>query len=128
MFTGISKYHRLYGRIISKLRQVGCLENFLTLISGKNISLRELLNFFIMTYNDLVGTIGVGLVLFAYFLNTMRYIPVNGKLYYVLNSVGGALSCYAALLISFWPFVILEAVWTFVSVYGLIKTMKVAMT
>ena len=37
-------------------------------------------------------------------------------------------SCYAALLINFWPFVILEAVWTFVSVYGLIKTMKVVMT
>ena len=68
-----------------------------------------------MTYNDIIGTIGVGIILFAYFLNTMKYIPVNGKLYYVLNSIGGALSCYAALLINFWPFVILEAVWTFVS-------------
>ena len=75
-----------------------------------------------------MGTIGVGLVLFAYFLNTMKYIPVNGKLFYVLNSIGGALSCYAALLINFWPFVILEAVWTIVSVYGLMKTMKVNLT
>ncbi|HEY2721640.1 MAG TPA: hypothetical protein VGI82_07940 [Chitinophagaceae bacterium] len=81
-----------------------------------------------MTYNDLMGTIGVGLVLFAYFLNTLKYIPVNGKLFYVLNSVGGALSCYAALLINFWPFVILEAVWTLVSIYGLMKTMKIKMT
>ena len=81
-----------------------------------------------MTYNDLMGTIGVGLVLFAYFLNTMKYIPVNGKLFYVVNSIGGALSCYAALLINFWPFVILEAVWTIVSVYGLMKTMKITMT
>jgi hypothetical protein len=75
-----------------------------------------------------MGTIGVGLVLFAYFLNTLKYIPVNGKLFYVLNSVGGALSCYAALLINFWPFVILEAVWTLVSIYGLMKTMKIKMT
>ena len=81
-----------------------------------------------MTYNDLMGTIGVGLVLFAYFLNTLKYIPVNGKLYYVLNSIGGALSCYAALLINFWPFVILEAVWTIVSVYGLMQVMKIKMT
>jgi hypothetical protein len=81
-----------------------------------------------MTYNDLIGTIGVGLVLFAYFLNTMKYIRVNGKLFYVLNSVGGALSCYAAFLINFWPFVILEAVWTFISVYGLMKTMKIELT
>ena len=58
-----------------------------------------------MTYNDIIGTIGVGIILFTYFLNTMKYIPVNGKLYYVLNSIGGALSCYAALLINFWPFV-----------------------
>ena len=78
-----------------------------------------------MTYNDIIGTIGVGIILFAYFLNTMKYIPVNGKLYFVLNSIGGALSCYAALLINFWPFVILEAVWTFVSVYGLMRTMRI---
>ena len=81
-----------------------------------------------MTYNDIVGTIGVGIILFAYFLNTMKYVPVNGKLYYVMNSIGGALSCYAALLINFLPFVILEAVWTMVSIYGLIKTKKIAMT
>lgn len=81
-----------------------------------------------MTYNDLMGTVGVGLVLVAYFLNTLRYIPVNGKLFYVLNSIGGALSCYAAFLIDFWPFVILEAVWTVVSVYGLMKAMKIEMT
>ena len=81
-----------------------------------------------MTYNDIIGTIGVGMILFAYFLNTMKYIPVNGKLYYVINGIGGALSCHAALLINFWPFVILEAVWTLVSVYGLMKTMKVWLT
>jgi hypothetical protein len=81
-----------------------------------------------MTYNDIIGTIGVGIILFAYFLNTMKYIPVNGKFYYVLNSIGGALSCYAALLINFLPFVILEAVWTFVSIYGLMRTMRIRMT
>jgi hypothetical protein len=81
-----------------------------------------------MTYNDIIGTIGVGIILFAYFLNTMKYIPVNGKFYYVLNSIGGALSCYAALLINFLPFVILEAVWTFVSIYGLMRTMRIKLT
>jgi hypothetical protein len=81
-----------------------------------------------MTYNDIIGTIGVGLVLIAYFLNTMKYIIENGKLYYVLNALGGALSCYAALLINFWPFVILEAIWTLVSLYGLMKKMRIQMT
>ena len=81
-----------------------------------------------MTYNDWIGTIGVGLVLLAYFLNTVKMIPENGRLFFVLNVVGGALSCYAAVLINFIPFVILEAIWTVVSVWGLIsrKDIKVA--
>ena len=74
-----------------------------------------------MTYNDWMGTIGVGLVLLAYFFNTIKMIPENGKLFFLLNVVGGALSCYAAVLINFMPFVVLEAIWTIVSVYGLLK-------
>lgn len=72
-----------------------------------------------MTYNDWIGTIGIGLVLLAYFLNTMKWIPENGKFFFILNVVGGALSCYAAVLINFIPFVVLEAIWTIVSAYGL---------
>ena len=74
-----------------------------------------------MTYNDWMGTIGVGLVLLAYFFNTIKMIPENGKFFFVLNVVGGALSCYAAVLINFIPFIVLEAIWTVVSVYGLLK-------
>lgn len=77
-----------------------------------------------MSYNDWIGTIGVGLVLLAYFFNTMKMIPENGKLFYLLNVIGGAMSCYAAILIIFWPFVILEGIWTVVSVYGFIKNLK----
>ena len=77
-----------------------------------------------MTYNDWVGTIGVGLVLLAYFLNTMKMVPENGKLFFFLNIIGGALSCYAAILINFIPFTVLEAIWTIVSVYGFVKVMK----
>jgi hypothetical protein len=82
-----------------------------------------------MNYNDWIGTIGVGLVLLAYFFNTMKMIPESGKLFFVLNIIGGALSCYAAVLIDFIPFVVLEAIWTLVSIYGLIKavgTLKAA--
>lgn len=74
-----------------------------------------------MSYKDIVGTIGVGLVLLAYFLNTTKMIPENGRLFFVLNIIGGALSCYAAVLIVFWPFTILEAIWTLVSIFGFIK-------
>ena len=81
-----------------------------------------------MTYNDLVGTIGVAIVLLAYFLNTLGMIPRNGMLFYVLNIIGAALACYASLLIDYWPFVILEGTWTLVSIYGMMRTMKIKMT
>jgi hypothetical protein len=74
-----------------------------------------------MIYTDWIGTISVGLVLLAYFLNTMKWITDNGKFFFMLNIIGGALSCYAAVLINFFPFVVLEAIWTIVSVYGLVK-------
>ena len=81
-----------------------------------------------MEYNDIIGSAGVGLILVAYFLNTEGLLPKNGKLFYVLNMIGAALACYASFLINYWPFVILEGTWTLVSIYGLMKTMRIKMT
>ena len=81
-----------------------------------------------MNYNDLIGTVGVGLVLMAFFLNTAKLIESDGKFYYVLNVIGASLACYASLLIDYWPFVILEGTWTLVSVYGLMKSMKIRLS
>jgi hypothetical protein len=78
-----------------------------------------------MNYNDIIGSIGVGMILIAYFLNTESLIEKNGKLYFVLNCIGAALACYASVLISYWPFVILEGTWVLVSLYGLMKAMRV---
>lgn len=81
-----------------------------------------------MTYNDIIGTLGVGLILTAYFLNTERLLPKDGKLFYVINIIGAVLACYASLLINYWPFVILEGTWALVSIYGLMKAMKIKIT
>lgn len=81
-----------------------------------------------MHYNDMIGSIGVAIILLAYFLDTSRLIPEDGKLFYVLNIIGAALATYASFLISYWPFVILEGTWTLVSIYGLMRAMKIKMT
>jgi hypothetical protein len=81
-----------------------------------------------MEYNDIIGTVGVGLILMAYFLSTAKLMESNGKSYYVMNVIGAALACYASFLITYWPFVILEGTWTLVSIYGLMKAMKIKMT
>ena len=77
-----------------------------------------------MNYNDIIGTIGVGLVLLAFFCNTFNFIQREGRSYFMLNIIGSGLACYASLLINYWPFVALEGVWALVSVVGLIRLVR----
>lgn len=81
-----------------------------------------------MALTDIIGTAGVGLILLAYLLGTEKLIKTDGKLYFVLNCIGAGLATTASLLINYWPFVILEGTWTLVSMYGLMKAMRVSIT
>ncbi len=74
-----------------------------------------------MNYNDIIGTIGVGLILLAYFFNTFSLIPKEGKLFFSMNIIGAGLACYASFLINYVPFIILEGVWCIVSIAGFVK-------
>jgi len=74
-----------------------------------------------MNYNDIIGTIGVGLILLAYFLNIFSMIPKYGVLFFMMNIIGAALACYASFLIHYLPFIILEGTWTLVSIIGLMR-------
>jgi len=74
-----------------------------------------------MNYNDIIGTIGVGLILLAYFLNIFSMIPKDGVLFFMINIIGAALACYASFLIHYLPFIILEGTWTLVSIIGLMR-------
>lgn len=75
-----------------------------------------------MNTNDIIGTIGVSLILLAYFLSTFKLVSSDSKAYYIMNVIGAGLACYASYLINYWPFVILEGVWTLVSVAGLLRS------
>ena len=77
-----------------------------------------------MIFNELIGTIGVGLILVAYFCNVFKIIPTNGRSFFAMNIIGAALACYASILIDYWPFVVLEGMWTIVSVMGLVRVLK----
>jgi hypothetical protein len=71
-----------------------------------------------MSYSSILGSIGVLLLLAAFFLHLFGFIS-QGRLYLLLNIVGAGLSCYASVLIRFWPFVVLEGCWVLVSMAGL---------
>ena len=77
-----------------------------------------------MSYNDIIGTIGVSIVLIAYFLNIFGLIPKEGFLYFILNILGATIACYASVLINYKPFIILEGTWAMVSFLGLVKSLK----
>ena len=74
-----------------------------------------------MNINDIVGVVGVSMLLLAYFLSLFKFIGNNSLAYILLNVLGAAISCVASFLISYFPFVVLEAVWALVSVAALIK-------
>lgn len=74
-----------------------------------------------MQTSDIIATIGVSLLLLAFFLQNFKIIKTEGAIYGWLNLFGAAIAGYASWLIPFMPFVILEGVWGIVAIYGLIK-------
>jgi len=64
------------------------------------------------------------LILFAYFASSFNFISSKSKLFFLLNTIGAGLACYASYLIDYWPFVILEGTWMLVSLIALINTFK----
>ncbi len=77
-----------------------------------------------MNLADIIGSIGVVILLIAFFLNLFGYLEKNNVWYSLLNIAGAALAGVASYLIPYWPFFVLEIIWTVVSIFGLIKALK----
>jgi len=74
-----------------------------------------------MNINDIIGSVGVSILLLAFFLNISGKISMNSLPYILLNIAGAGIACLASILIHFIPFIILEGAWTLVSIWGLLK-------
>lgn len=68
-----------------------------------------------------VGSIGVSLLLLAFFLNLTGRLAREGRPYAALNTVGGALACASAWMIGFLPFVLLEGTWAVFALVALVR-------
>ncbi|MBN8697448.1 MAG: hypothetical protein J0L87_13035 [Bacteroidetes bacterium] len=77
-----------------------------------------------MTIPDIIGLIGVCILLLAFFLNLTGKMDKDSLVYIVLNIVGAGIACLASILIHYLPFILLEGTWTLVSVWGLINYYK----
>ena len=77
-----------------------------------------------MSTSDILATAGVTILLIAFLLQILKVISVESNWYSLMNLVGAALAGISAWMISFMPFVVLESVWVVVSVFNLIKNLK----
>ncbi len=77
-----------------------------------------------MEINDIIGSIGVTMMLAAYIMNLTDKVDDDDLRYILLNFFGGILACIASIMIKYIPFVILEGVWTLVSGWGIIDYIK----
>ena len=76
-----------------------------------------------MKFADWLGFLGVTILLIAFFLNLINVLNKNGITYMVLNIIGAGIACAASIAINYLPFIILEGVWTLVSVVILLKSL-----
>ena len=74
-----------------------------------------------MNYIDYIGFFGVSLILLAYFLNLNDKIETTDLRYILMNLIGAVMACIASLLMAYYPFVLLEGVWSIVSLIALVS-------
>jgi len=74
-----------------------------------------------MNLTDWLGTIGVLQILLAYFLNVIGRVSSKSLAFILLNLIGASMACFASVLLKYWPFIVLEGVWAFVSLYSFIN-------
>ena len=74
-----------------------------------------------MSASEVIGSIGVALLLIAFFMNSFGMLASDSRPYQAMNVVGAALSCYASYRIGFAPFVVLEATWCVAAVAAMLR-------
>jgi Ca2+/Na+ antiporter len=77
-----------------------------------------------MNLSELLGSVGVSILLIAFILNLLKKIKTDSFLYTLLNLFGAGTACYASYLIPYFPFVVLEGAWTILSFVALIKWLR----
>ncbi len=68
-----------------------------------------------------IGSIGVALLLGAFFANLVGWCEASSRRYQATNALGAAISAVASYGIDFMPFVVLETTWCLVALFYLIK-------
>ena len=74
-----------------------------------------------MKFSDIIASLGVIILLIAFLLNLTKKIKADSRAYSLLNFIGAGLCCYASWMVKFYPFILLEGVWSLVALVSLFK-------
>jgi hypothetical protein len=74
---------------------------------------------------DWIGFIGVFQILLAYMLNVMGKVDHKDLSFILLNLIGAGMACLSSILLNYLPFIILEGVWTLISLVSLLKYKRI---
>jgi len=74
-----------------------------------------------MDVMDWIGSVGVALLLGAFFANLVGWLHAQARPYQALNVLGAGLAAYASYGIGFMPFVVLEGTWCLVALISLVR-------
>lgn len=74
-----------------------------------------------MNASDYIGAAGVSLLLLAFGLNIISFVSNKSYLYLSLNFIGALTATIASVLINYVPFIVLEGVWSLVSLLGILS-------
>jgi hypothetical protein len=74
-----------------------------------------------VTTAEALGSLGVALLLAAYFLNLIGRLGRERRTYHVVNALGAGLSCWASWQIGFLPFVVLEGIWMLIALFAVVS-------
>jgi hypothetical protein len=77
-----------------------------------------------MKDSDIIASIGVTILLVAFFLNIIGKLSAKSKPYTLMNFIGAAICGFSSYLIKFYPFVILESIWAAVALVTLFKSTR----
>lgn len=73
-----------------------------------------------MSNADIIGSIGVMLMLVVFLLNIADELSNDSPFYIIMNLIGAGCACFASILIKYIPFIILEGTWCAISIWAFI--------
>ncbi len=77
-----------------------------------------------MLIEDILGTLGVSLLLIAFTLNLFGKLDHHSRIYQGLNAAGAGVLLVVSVMLDFMPFVVLEGIWMVIALLAMLRVIR----